>query len=445
MAVYGYETKSRALAIAKDTGYRTMTTVVPGQPISVSQARHTITVTGRQTTTSKLNTGFHNARRLLAAHKAGKVKLPAHAVRNLELGDFGGNFESIKHEYKYLGRYYRGRAQSGYTTYDYSGPFSPCGASEIHPLHSTWPVVTPPSDEYLFGLGGTAVSRCLPTAPAADLATFLGELREGLPKMLGQNLLSIKQFRGLGKGSGGEYLNYQFGIKPMLADLRKLNDAVVQSDKVITQFLRDSDRMIRRRYNFPTTVVEEAPRVVSTNAQMFPTLPTAMYAGFNGYTGTLTVTRKVTIETWFSGAFTYHVDFDADKLSRLHRKAQEVRRIYGVRLTPDVAWNLAPWSWLADWFANFGDVLTNASQLAADGLVMRYGYLMYKETIEDTYTHSGVALKGDPTGPVSQVFRTVYKRRVKAHPFGFGLKDESLSPRQLAILAALGLSRGSAR
>jgi hypothetical protein len=68
---------------------------------------------------------------------------------------------------------------------------------------------------------------------------------------------------------------------------------------------------------------------------------------------------------------------------------------------------------------------------------------MYKETVEDTYTHSGVNLKTGPTGPVSQVFRTVYKRRVKAHPYGFGLTDGDLSPRQLAILAALGISRGS--
>jgi len=395
---------------------------------------------GSQTTTSKDN-AFLSSRRLLAKIKSGKVKVPPHVRRNLEQSDFGANFITSRHEYQNLSKWFNVQAKAGYTSYGYTGPFSAVGVGEILPNSPYWPRVTPPSDEYLFALGGTAVNRCIPTHPAADLATVIGELREGLPSMVGKNLLTAGR---PGKAVGGEYLNYQFGIKPLLADIRKLNEAVVKSDLITKQFLRDSGRLIRRRYTFPITETEETT-VIGTGKGLYPTLPTQMYYSLNSadYTGTLSRTRRVTIESWFSGGFTYFVDFDADTLSRLQKRAQEVRRIYGVRLTPDVAWNLAPWSWAVDWFTNIGDLVENASRFSQDGLVMRYGYLMYKETIEDTYTHSGVRFRdGTYSGPVSQVFTTVYKRRVKAHPYGFGLTEESLSPRQLAILAALGISRG---
>lgn len=459
-----YETKSRPVNLMKPiNGIRVTWTRVPGQPESKTTAVHKFSCVGGQKTTSR-STTFHLAQKQLRLIKEGKLKVPAYSRMNLEQGDFGSNFETTKNEYELKSPEFTVKAIAGYTTYDYRGPFAATGQGEIPQNSLRFPRVTPPSAQYLYGLGGTAVSRCLPTSPAVDLATFLGELREGLPKLAGMTATDAflkagrkKPRRPKPKPSkskrakrkviegGGEFLNYQFGIAPLLSDIRKLNNAVIKSDLIVAQFKRDSGRLIRRSYSFPVTETEEVVSV-KTGQGMFPALPTPMYAStlLSDTTGTLTCTRKVRIETWFSGGFTYYVDFDDDVLSHLHQKAQEIRRVYGLRLTPDVAWNLAPWSWAADWFANFGDVLKNASMLGADGLVMRYGYLMYQETVEDTYTHSGVNLKTGPTGPVSQVFRTVYKRRVKAHPYGFGLTDESLSPRQLAILAALGITRGRA-
>lgn len=443
-------------------GTRISTTRVPGQTEAKSVAVHKFSCVGGQTTTSK-STTFRLAQKQLRLIKEGKLRVPAYSKRNLEQGDYGSNFETVVNEYELRSPGIDTESVSGYTTYVYRGPFAATGQGEIPQTSTRFPRIAPPPAEYLFALGGTAVSRCLPTSPAVDLATFLGEMREGLPKLAGMTATDAflraakkkprtpkpkpskgKRAKKKVKQGGGEYLNYQFGIAPLLSDIRKLNDAVIKSDVIIKQFRRDSGRLIRRSYAFPVT---EETTTTSTEygRGLFPALPTPMYASTSSLdtTGTLVCTRKVKIETWFSGGFTYYVDFDDDTLSRLHQKAQEIRRIYGVRLTPDVAWNLAPWSWAADWFANMGDVLKNASTLGADGLVMRYGYLMYKETVEDTYTHSGVNLKTGPTGPVSQVFRTVYKRRVKAHPYGFGLTDGDLSPRQLAILAALGISRGS--
>lgn len=441
---YGFETKSRSRTLDGPSycGY-VAETKVPGQPVQVVNYPFKFECVGGQTTTSKDN-GFFLARKQLRLIKQGKLKVPPYARKNLEQGDFGSAFETVTNEYELISPTYYPVAQAGYTTYRGNVYFAATGSGVIPRSSSYFPRVTPPTNDYLFQLGGTAISRCIPTNPSADLATFLGELREGLPSMVGLN--ALKNIRRPGKAGGGEYLNYQFGIKPMVSDVRKLVQATQKSSVILKQFERDSGRLIRRSYHFPKTEVEEDPVIVGTGRGLYPSLPTYMYASFNSsdFTGTLTRQRKTTIESWFSGGFTYFVDLDSDALSRIHRKAQELRRVYGADLNLEVAWNLAPWSWAADWFANTGDVIHNLTAFSRDGLVMRYGYLMYKETIQDTYTHTGVNLKSGPTGPVSQVFRTVYKRRVKAHPYGFGLTEESLSPRQLAILAALGISRGRA-
>jgi len=57
--------------------------------------------------------------------------------------------------------------------------------------------------------GTKAIARTAPTNPAFQGATFLGELREGAPRMIGSGLLKSKA-RDLRK-VGDEYLNVEFG------------------------------------------------------------------------------------------------------------------------------------------------------------------------------------------------------------------------------------------
>jgi hypothetical protein len=71
---------------------------------------------------------------------------------------------------------------------------------------------------------------------------------------------------------------------------------------------------------------------------------------------------------------------------------------------------------------------------------MRYGFIMEETSIVDTYTMSGTGIRGvTGTVPPAQVTYTV-KRRREANPFGFGLSWDGLSPTQLAITAALGIT-----
>jgi len=118
------------------------------------------------------------------------------------------------------------------------------------------------------------------------------------------------------------------------------------------------------------------------------------------------------------------------------------QKILGTDLTPETLWNLAPWSWAVDWIMPVGDLIGNLQDMASDGLVLRYGYIMEHSFVSDTYTFQG------PTGlpaslvPGSYILSRETKKRVRATPYGFGLTWSGFSPRQLAILTALGISRG---
>jgi hypothetical protein len=284
-------------------------------------------------------------------------------------------------------------------------------------------------DEY----GTTLISRCLPTNPVSNAASFLGELREGLPSIPGRALLreGIKP-----KSIGGEYLNVEFGIKPMLSDLEKFVQANQNSEKILAQLERDSGQVVRRRKGLPQINTE-------TTTVQDKTYPSAVGGGFNAYhvnLGVTTRTVKTTRDVWFSGAFTYYLP----PKGTWERTISELDKLYGVRLTADTLYQLTPWSWAVDYAVNLGDVIHNLTQFAQDGLVMRYGYVMCKTRREVTTTWNGnFRDSGGNFRPITVTDKYVWetKQRRRATPYGFGLTYDGLSDSQKAIIAALGMSR----
>jgi hypothetical protein len=150
-------------------------------------------------------------------------------------------------------------------------------------------------------------------------------------------------------------------------------------------------------------------------------------------------------KTWFSGAYSYVMPPPPQNfLERLDRWDAEANKLYGTRLTPDTVWNLAPWSWAADWFSNAGDFLANASAFSNDSLVLKYGYVMRQTESRQEANWQGYI--NTPSGvqlvSANEVKGCRTKLRIRATPFGFGIDLDSLSPKQIAITAALGISRG---
>jgi len=149
-------------------------------------------------------------------------------------------------------------------------------------------------------------------------------------------------------------------------------------------------------------------------------------------------------QVWFSGAFTYHLPTDFFSRNAMVSAGAKARTLLGLDLTPEVLWNSAPWSWAIDWFSNAGDVISNFSDWANDGLVLRYGYVMEHSFVTSTYVHNTPHRLKNRSVVVSPVVACVEtKRRQKATPYGFAISWDSFTPRQLAITAALGITRAS--
>lgn len=286
----------------------------------------------------------------------------------------------------------------------------------------------------LNGLGTTAISRCAPTKPLVDGAVAIAELvREGIPHAPGESLLNeTKKLKRLSKNVGDEYLNVEFGWKPMVNDLMSFVASVDETEKHLQQLERNSGRTVRRKYNFPESVSSSES---TTSHAGYPTT-TNMSNGV----GTRKLVTKTEVSTWFEGAFMYHFDLSgSDSRSQIRNAATKARHLYGLKLTPDVLWNLTPWSWAADWVGNIGDVMTNVSLFSTDGLVMPYGYIMRTSKVSRTYTLVTTAFGKPYTSEIEYFWEQ--KCRLPATPFGFGLSFDGFSSRQLAIIAALGLTR----
>lgn len=296
-------------------------------------------------------------------------------------------------------------------------------------------------------VGSRFIRDSIPTRPSSQLAISLGEIfTEGkLPSLIGGTLMSDKlnAFRK----AGSEYLNVTFGWLPFISDLTEILEAVVNSERIISQFVRDSGRIVRRKRRYPPEV-EYFPVFVRSNNQLdFPVagLRDAVSTDSTKRYGTLTSRQWTRTKYSFSAAYTYYLDTGGEFFSDLKRFEQLANKLLGTRLTPEVLWELVPFSWLIDWMSSTGIYISNYSSFNGDELVLKYGYVMrQKENWRQTVL-TGISFDSGNPGIITETLSSIRKSRVKSTPYGFGLNTEAFSARQWAILAALGLTKAPSK
>jgi len=273
----------------------------------------------------------------------------------------------------------------------------------------------------------------LPTNPYANLAQFFIELKDGLPSVPAIRAWKdrAKYFLDLKKSSGHEYLNIEFGWKPFIKDILDFTNACFDAQKVLEQYIRDAGKVVRRRRSMP-------PEIINTTLDMGNSYGTpAPLGALLKKPGKLTRHVQTVTERWVSAAFTYYIPPKFERKKRIDRLVQ---KLFGSDLTPEVLWQVAPWSWAIDWVLNIGDVIHNYNAFQNDGLVMKYGYICEKITRVTTYTLLGASYEGSTVSATQFIVATTKSRR-RATPYGFGLNTASFTARQWAVIAALGLSR----
>lgn len=290
-----------------------------------------------------------------------------------------------------------------------------------------------------------AFGKVAPSTVEFDAAQFLGELREGLPRI---KLDLWKKRANAARAAGSDYLNVQFGWIPLISELHSALTALAKASFA----LQGVNTRSHRRWELPpvttNTYGDWSGRTHYRNYGYNGVIPSAM-AQKAGYLSKLNQqfgsgsgewSEIRTVKRWFEGEFTLFTPLGFNPDSFLERLDQMV----ALELTPKVLWELAPWSWLVDWNLKVQDAISSAEAAANDKLIMHYGYAM--EHVDIVRRHT-VTSFGSPKGVVglpkqhSHVTRTQYKTRLRANPFGFGFASGAdLTDQQWSILMALGLS-----
>jgi hypothetical protein len=297
------------------------------------------------------------------------------------------------------------------------------------------------SHSSLDSVGATAISECSPTNPHATVSTGLAEIaREGF-----RFLPSVRGWQGRARDflklGGSSYLAKEFGWDPFIGEIREVSKSISDSGTILSQYSRDSGRDVRRRFDFPATYSIQTKEYTSINEPNIGGGTTNLFRDPFRQEPKLIRTVETVDRQWFSGCFTYAAADKSTAYRRLTGAGSQADILLGTSLTPDVLWELTPWSWAIDWFSNTGDVINNITNFGQYGLVMRYGYMMHETVAKYTYRMDGPALYGQESPPPPAVVTITTKRRAQANPFGFGVGWEGLSPTQLAITAAVGITR----
>lgn len=308
------------------------------------------------------------------------------------------------------------------------------------------PTLATPVFSDFSGNGVKLWKSALPVHDVAQLATFVGELRD-LPHQLRQTKALMKSLIPGPKGvrpslgeTAGHYLNYEFGWAPLVSDLVKFLSLGEKLHKRITWLHRNRGKTIRRHTSMPDFAYSElVSKTTTTWTTLTPVIATFYY---KPEVVERIVNRAYLREQWFEGAFTYHVpDFNI-------KDPPYWLRLQLLGAIPDLAtvYNLVPWTWLIDWFTNLGDIVELMVLRWKYSQVAKYAYLMttqswtYSTTGEMVFSPRPSSVPFKRIGASSK--RTfVTKGRIAANPYGFGVLEGSLNGTQLSILAALGINR----
>lgn len=365
--------------------------------------------------------------------------------------DLGGDFNHMKFEDQrepYFVQWHGGFQYGGSWAYNALGEFQcQSGALSEASIRSTLADISM-SQPALQVVGTRFISEASPTAPKAGLTTALYELKhEGLPGISSKVVDGLsktgpwkRRIKAPVKGTGSDYLNWQFGWLPVVSDVQALAKSVIEADSLLRSLYKDDGKVIRRRRGSSgfERVVDQSSS--ETSDAGWPTMVSPFYSSISG--GKKFVSTETTRSQWFSGAFQYHLPESVTSLGKLRKVMSDARYLYGLGISPVDFWNLIPFSWLADWAVNAGDVLSNLSDQLYSRQVLRYGYVMARTT-RTVYTHGTYPLSSGGMVAVPRAMqRYTVEQRIQATPFGFGLSWTGFTPYQLSILAALGISRG---
>lgn len=282
------------------------------------------------------------------------------------------------------------------------------------------------------------LSRTNPNVPETDIPSFVTESLRDAPSLIYQSGRSLLGF------AGSTNLQYQFGWKPLIADLRNLINFGANTDKR----LRRISKLARDKRLRTTRTLEQHDETQTESFEIWLGPSGSDQIGQfipGGGTVTVDVTRHTVIERW--GCVTYVPDSDFwevwDKLPFDEKRWIACRSAFGLHAqNPAALWEVIPWSWLVDWFVPVQELLNTYNNFIP--VRVRNLCVMTRSTTDFSFgsVSDGISLE-EPT----HIRRTTKLREVMAAD-GYlpNIRDvgvQLLSPRQIGILGSIAaLKRG---
>jgi hypothetical protein len=250
------------------------------------------------------------------------------------------------------------------------------------------------------------------------------------------------------KGAADHFLNHQFGWRPFTSDLSKFYQTYRNTADIIQRLTDENGQWIRNRATLKGGDPVVTDMGTGTGFFLFPN--TSFFDN-----------SQIFDRGWMSGNPTYHVweeesssvvavgkfryyrpEFDRNDPGYLSRMYALQRRLdlYGLRINPSNVYKATPWTWAADWISDAGRYVDRVNDYLVDSVACKYLYITERKTKTRHYSVSV------PFGNVTlnaewKMVLSTHDRAEGSSPYGFDLTLANLTPRQLAIAGALGLTR----
>lgn len=265
--------------------------------------------------------------------------------------------------------------------------------------------------------------------------------------------------RNVSTSMGNLDLNLRFGWAPLAADIKELLWACLRLD----QMLVAKNARRRRRFKLKTVdYVKDTGLSVNEGRVSFPT-NVGTHSGSNYGVSSLgkillsSTNPGYDVPLSFSVRYQKGVRFCHQEISinftanysngvksnpTMNGYVDRALEFLGLELTPDVVYNLTPWTWMLDWFTNLGSLVNYTSNFGLSNNVLNYAYFTQHIT-----TQRGAFLWSPPISTVARKGATMIREettevvREQASPLGFGASWPTLTQSQLDILTAFGITR----
>lgn len=255
----------------------------------------------------------------------------------------------------------------------------------------------------------------------ANLAVFLGELRDikRMFELFPSRHFSVRNWRDVLKYANDQHLNYNFGWKPFLRDLRAFKKAYETFDARLRKFVGDQCRVLTRHRK------EDSQQVKYEESHALPA--PSWYV-------------LDTLEATIDRSSTFMFAYEVPKYSYNETLLRAWMDSLGLALTPANVWALVPWSFVFDWFENLGGFLKSRTDdwlqpfvyfVQACTSVRAEGTL--KRRVKNTFYGP------PPTWDVQTLAFRMYSRAVGVPQFTWD--EQSLNADKIRLLASLGASR----